>query len=85
VVLCCLFLALAVTVKLRHLFAKYQAFFQIKYRFCFFGMIPNWSDLIAIVFGEDYTPVYESNHPVYIVGIGWNGNLAGFDAVVIWT
>jgi len=48
-------------------------------------MEENLSDLTAIVLGEDYTTVYESNHPVYVVGIGLNGNLAGFDSTVIWT
>ena len=48
-------------------------------------MEENLSDITAIVLGEDNTPVYESNHPVYVVGIGLNGNLAGFDSVVIWT
>lgn len=48
-------------------------------------MEENLSDLTAIVLGEEFTPEYESNHPVYVVGIGGNGNLAGFDAFVIWT
>jgi len=45
----------------------------------------NLSDLTVIVLGEEYTPVYESNHPVYVIGIGLNGNLAGFESTVIWT
>ncbi len=45
----------------------------------------NLSDLTAIVLGEEYTPVYESNHPVYVVGVGLNGDLAGFEAFVVWT
>ncbi|NJL76131.1 MAG: hypothetical protein HC892_15060 [Saprospiraceae bacterium] len=48
-------------------------------------MEENLSDLTAIVLGEDYSSVYESNHPVYLVGIGLNGNLAGFESTVIWT
>ncbi len=48
-------------------------------------MEENLSELTAIVLGEDFTPEYESNHPVYVVGIGRNGNLAGFDSFVIWT
>lgn len=48
-------------------------------------MEENLSDLTAIVLGEDNMPVYESNHPVYVVGIGLNGNLAGFEAIVVWT
>lgn len=48
-------------------------------------MEENLSDLTVIVLGEANTPVYESNHPVYVVGIGLNGNLAGFESVVIWT
>ena len=48
-------------------------------------MEENLSDLTVIVLGEDNSSVYESNHPVYVVGIGFNGNLAGFDSIVIWT
>lgn len=47
-------------------------------------MEENLSDLTAIVLGEEYTSVYESSHPVYVVGIGLNGNLAGFESTVIW-
>ena len=48
-------------------------------------MEENLSDLTAIVLGEEYTPDYDSNHPVYVVGIGRNGNLAGFESFVVWT
>ncbi len=48
-------------------------------------MEENLSNLTAIVLGEEYTPVYDSNHPVYVVGIGLNGNLAGFEAFLVWT
>ncbi len=48
-------------------------------------MEENLSDLTAIVLGEEYTSDYESNHPVYVVGIGLNGNLAGFQSFVVWT
>lgn len=43
------------------------------------------SDLTLIIVGEDNHPDLESNHPVFIVGAGENGNLAGFQSVVIWT
>ncbi len=42
-------------------------------------------DLTIIVMGEDNHPDLESNHPVYVVGVGPNGDLAGFQSVVIWT
>jgi len=43
------------------------------------------NDLKIIILGEDNHPDLESNHPVYVVGMGQNGNLAGFESVVIWT
>ncbi len=48
-------------------------------------MNTNLSDLRIIIVGEDNHPDLESNHPVYVVGIGQNGNLAGFQSIVIWT
>ena len=48
-------------------------------------MQANLSDLKIIVMGLDNHPDLESNHPVYVVGMGHNGNLAGFESVVIWT
>lgn len=48
-------------------------------------MQENLSDLAIIVLGEDNHPDLEANHPVYVVGIGPNGDLAGFESVVIWT
>jgi len=48
-------------------------------------MMANLSDLTAIVLGEEFLPEYESNHPTYVVGMGLNGNLAGFESSVIWT
>ena len=48
-------------------------------------MEENLSDLTIIILGEDNHPDLESNHPVYVVGIGPNGDLAGFESVVIWT
>lgn len=43
------------------------------------------ADHKVIIVGEDNHPDLESNHPVYVLGIGHNGNLAGFESVVIWT
>ena len=48
-------------------------------------MLDNLSDHTIIVIGQDNHPDLESNHPVYVVGMGPNGNLAGFQSVVIWT
>ncbi len=48
-------------------------------------MEANLSDLTVIVLGEEYLPEYESNHPTYVVGMGLNGNLAGFESAVVWT
>ncbi len=48
-------------------------------------MQTNLKDHTIIIVGEDNHPDLESNHPVYVVGIGKNGNLAGFSSVVIWT
>jgi len=48
-------------------------------------MQANLSDPKIIIMGEDNHPDLESNHPVYVVGIGENGDLAGFRSVVIWT
>lgn len=48
-------------------------------------MQTNLSDLKMIVRGEEFNPVFKSEHPAYIVGIGQNGNLAGFQTAVIWT
>ena len=39
----------------------------------------------VIVIGQDNHPDLESNHPLYVVGIGQDGDLAGFSSVVIWT
>lgn len=43
------------------------------------------SSLKVIVLGEDNHPDLDSNHPVYVLGIGQSGDLAGFKSVVIWT
>ena len=48
-------------------------------------MQANLSDLTIVILGLDNHPDLESNHPVYVVGIGPNGNIAGFESVVIWT
>lgn len=48
-------------------------------------MQANLSDFTVIVRGEEFNPVFESNHPVYVVGIGPNGDLAGFESAVVWT
>lgn len=48
-------------------------------------MQTNLNDLRVIIMGLDNHPDLESNHPVYVVGIGLDGNLAGFQSVVIWT
>ncbi len=48
-------------------------------------MKTNLADHHVIIVGEDNHPDLESNHPVYVVGIGYDGNLAGFESVVIWT
>ena len=48
-------------------------------------MQANLSDFTTIIRGEEFNPVFESNHPVYVVGIGPEGNLAGFQSNVVWT
>ncbi len=48
-------------------------------------MQANLSSHQIIILGIDNHPDLESNHPVYVVGIGQNGNLAGFKSTVIWT
>lgn len=48
-------------------------------------MQANLTNLTIIILGLDNHPDLESNHPVYVIGIGQNGNLAGFESVVIWT
>ena len=48
-------------------------------------MNENLTDHTIIVVGQDNHPDLESNHPVYVVGMGGNGNLAGFTSFVIWT
>ena len=48
-------------------------------------MQANLSDFKIIILGEDNDPALESNHPTYVVGRGNDGNLAGFETVVIWT
>lgn len=48
-------------------------------------MQSNLKDHTIIVMGEDNHPDLESNHPVYVVGIGENGDVAGFQSVVVWT
>ncbi|MEL7119879.1 MAG: hypothetical protein AAFO07_10570 [Bacteroidota bacterium] len=45
----------------------------------------NLSQHTIIVQGQDNHPDLESNHPVYVFGVGPDGNLAGFKSVVIWT
>lgn len=64
---------------------KHDEALQSKARAVVELMEENLSQLTVIVLGEEFTPVYESNHPVYVVGIGQNENLAGFDSRVIWT
>jgi hypothetical protein len=70
---------------LQHFIDKHNEELAPKARAVVELMEENLSDLTAIVLGEEYTTVYESNHPVYVVGIGLNGNLAGFESTVIWT
>jgi hypothetical protein len=48
-------------------------------------MTANLDNLTIIVIGEDLHPDLESTHPVFVVGTGKNGNLAGFSSAVIWT
>lgn len=48
-------------------------------------MKDNLTQLTIIVVGQDNHPDLESNHPVYVVGIGEEGDLAGFDSFVVWT
>ena len=48
-------------------------------------MRENLNDLKVIVLGSEFTPEYESNHPVYVVGLGQSGNIAGFTSFVVWT
>lgn len=48
-------------------------------------MKENLQEHTIIVMGEDNHPDLESNHPVYVLGIGKNGDLAGFKSTVIWT
>ncbi len=43
------------------------------------------NDLTIFILGEDNHPDLNSNHPVYVVGSGQYGHLAGFESVVIWT
>jgi len=39
----------------------------------------------VIILGEDNNPALESQHPLYVVGLGSDGDLAGFQSQVIWT
>ncbi len=48
-------------------------------------MQENLRDFTVIIRGEDFNPVFESNHPVYVVGMGLDGDLAGFSSFVVWT
>ena len=48
-------------------------------------MQQNLTDLSVIILGEDYNADVPPNHPVYVVGIGKDGDLAGFRSEVIWT
>jgi len=48
-------------------------------------MQANLRDLKIIIIGEDNHPDLDSNHPVYIIGIGQDNDLAGFESKVIWT
>ncbi len=48
-------------------------------------MQANLDTLSIIVVGQDNHPDLESNHPVYVFGMGPDGNLAGFTSFVIWT
>ena len=43
------------------------------------------SQLTVIVLGEDYHPDVSAEHPTYVVGIGSDGDLAGFRSIVVWT
>lgn len=48
-------------------------------------MLANLEEISIIILGEDNHPDLESNHPVYVIGQGDNGDLAGFSSVVVWT
>jgi len=39
----------------------------------------------VIILGEDYNPEVPPQHPVYVIGLGSDGDLAGFESQVIWT
>lgn len=39
----------------------------------------------VFIIGEDYNPEVPPVHPVYVVGVGENGDIAGFESVVVWT
>lgn len=41
--------------------------------------------LKLVVLGEDVEPKVSSQHPVYVVGLDSNGNIAGFQSMVVWT
>ncbi len=43
------------------------------------------TQITVIILGEDYNPEVPPQHPVFVVGIGKDGNLAGFKSQVIWT
>ena len=48
-------------------------------------MQANLRDITVIIRGEEFNPVFESEHPVYVLGVGVNGDLAGFSSAVVWT
>ncbi|MCI5084230.1 MAG: nuclease A inhibitor family protein [Saprospiraceae bacterium] len=48
-------------------------------------MEENLLDIRVIILGEDYNPAVPADHPTYVVGLGKNGDLAGFKTQVIWT
>ena len=39
----------------------------------------------VIILGEDYNPDVPPEHPVFVIGVGKDGNIAGFKSSVIWT
>lgn len=48
-------------------------------------MEENLTDIKVITLGEPNLGAYDSEHPLYVIGRGKDGNIAGFESRVIWT
>ncbi len=48
-------------------------------------MKANLDQLSVIILGEDYNADVPAEHPVFVIGLGMDGDLAGFKSQVIWT